>query len=201
LALDDLELVARSKAGDLKSFEELIVRYEKKVFTFAYRFMGNYADAGDLAQETFIRVYQSLASFRGEGSFAAWLYRICANVCRDELRRRSRRKNVSLDEIVSRPAGGECAVGVFRSPEEAVMEGELQRTVQSCLNDLPDEYRLVLVMREFYGLSYHEIAAALDISPGTVKSRLNRGRRALREKLAGRRELGELFIRLSGRGG
>jgi RNA polymerase sigma-70 factor (ECF subfamily) len=90
--LDERELIKRSAAGDLEAFSELVRRYEKKVFTVAYRFTGNYSDASDLAQEVFIRVYQALPRFRGEASFNTWLYRITANLCRDELRRQKRHK-------------------------------------------------------------------------------------------------------------
>lgn len=201
MCLDDLELVERSRSGDLDAFEKLIGRYEKKVFTAIYRFVGNYADASDLAQETFIRVYQSLASFRGDCSFATWVYRISANVCRDELRHRSRRRNISLEEMTSVPGGKEHPAGGVRSPEEIYECNELQHMVQECLHELPEEFRLVLIMRELQGLTYDEIAAALDISPGTVKSRLNRGRKALKQKFVGRRELLGLHPRLSDKGG
>ncbi|OAT79448.1 RNA polymerase sigma factor [Desulfotomaculum copahuensis] len=201
MCLDDMELVARSRSGDLDAFEKLIGRYEKKVFTTTYRFVGNYADASDLSQETFIRVYQSLASFRGDCSFATWVYRISANVCRDELRRRGRQKNVSLEEMAFSPNGKERPGGGVRSPEEIYECSELQCMVQECLRELPEEFRLVLIMRELQGLTYDEIAAALDVSPGTVKSRLSRGRQALKQKITDRRELLGLHPRLSGKGG
>lgn len=192
---DDI-LVQKCKKGDLDAFDELVKRYENKVFTIAYRFVGNYADANDLAQETFIRVYQALPLFRGDSSFATWLYRIAANVCRDELRRQHRQKKVSLDEMISQPGGGASLTDNALSPEESLEKNELQQLVQQCLNTLSDEHRLILVMREIQGLSYDEIAVTLDCSLGTVKSRLNRARQALKQKMLGVRELFDIPSRL-----
>ncbi len=191
---DDI-LVQRSKNGDLDAFDELVRKYESKIYTVAYRFTGSHADANDLAQETFIRVYQSLGTFRGDSSFATWLYRIAANVCRDELRRQQRRKKVSLDEIMSNTGGNLYLADDALSPEESMERSELQRAVQKCLNTLTDEQRLILVMREMQGLSYEEIAASLDCSLGTVKSRLNRSRQALKQKVLGDRELSSIVTR------
>ncbi|GBF33773.1 RNA polymerase sigma factor RpoE [Desulfocucumis palustris] len=191
---DDV-LVQKSKNGDLDAFDELVKKYESKIYTVAYRFTSNHADANDLAQETFIRVYQSLGTFRGDSSFATWLYRIAANVCRDELRRQQRRKKVSLDEIMSHPGGNIYLADEASSPEESLERNELQRAVQKCLNTLSEEQRLILVMREIQGLSYEEIAASLDCSLGTVKSRLSRSRQALKQKVLGDRELSNIVAR------
>ncbi|HHW44029.1 MAG TPA: sigma-70 family RNA polymerase sigma factor [Desulfotomaculum sp.] len=183
------ELIDRARNGDLDAFTDLVCRYEKKVFTAAYRIMGNYSDACDLAQEVFIRVYQALPRFRGDCSFITWLYRITANLCRDELRRQGRQKKNSLDEMLASSAGKSLPVDQCPSPCESLERREFQEIVQGCLNELPEEYRLVLIMREIQGLSYDEIAATLDISLGTVKSRLSRARQAFRQKISGRREL------------
>jgi len=191
---DDI-LVQQSKSGNIDAFDELIKRYESKIYTVAYRFTGNHADANDLAQETFIRVYQSLPSFRGDSSFATWLYRIASNVCRDELRRQQRRKKISLDEMISQPGGNLSLADDGVSPEESLEKSELQRAVHRCLNSLSDEQRLILIMREIQELSYDEIAAALDCSLGTVKSRLNRSRQALKQKVMVDRELSTLISR------
>lgn len=183
------ELIDRARNGDLDAFTDLVCRYEKKVFTAAYRIMGNYSDACDLAQEVFIRVYQALPRFRGDCSFITWLYRITANLCRDELRRQGRQKKNSLDEMLASSAGNSLPVDQCPSPCESLERREFQEMVQGCLNELPEEFRLVLIMREIQGLSYDEIAATLDISLGTVKSRLSRARQAFRQKISGRREL------------
>jgi len=194
---DDDLLVKRSRSGDLDAFEELVKRYESKVYTIAFRFTGNHADAGDLAQDAFIRAYQALGSFRGDASFATWLYRIASNVCRDELRRKQRRKKVSLDEVLSQGGGGNPSlVSVDMSPQECLEKTEMRELVQRELAGLPRDYRLILVMREIQGLSYEEIASALECNLGTVKSRLNRARQALKQKVLEHRELFDIQIRL-----
>jgi len=201
LHLPDEELVQQSINGDLDAFDQLVRRYEGKVYGLAYRFMGNHADASDLAQETFLRIYQALARFRGDSSFATWLYRIAANACRDELRKRQRRRSVSMDEMVDVSPANVPVAGDDYSPEEVVQRDEVQRQVQDCLNELSEDHRLILLMREMQGMSYEEIAGVLGCSLGTVKSRISRARNALKERM---RKKGELLTgggRLNGKGG
>lgn len=187
---DDI-LINRSKNGDLEAFELLVKRYENKVYTVAYRFLGNHADASDLAQEAFLRIYQALPGFRGDSGFMTWLYRITANVCRDEIRRRQRYQVVSLDGESPGGAGQNLAQLPSRdqSPEEALEQKEFNELIQQCLLGLSEEHRLALVMREIQGMSYEEIADVLQCSLGTVKSRLSRARQAFKEKYNNRREL------------
>ena len=188
MTLTDDMLIEKSKQGDLEAFDLLVYRYEGKIYNMAYRFMGNHADAGDLAQETFIRLYKSLPTFRGESGFLTWLYRICANACRDELRRQKRRPNISWEEI---SCGAETANRSNNEPlpEEILERQELKATIQSCLDSLSEEHRLILVLREIQELSYDEIARVLDCTMGTVKSRLSRARLALKEKVLAHPEL------------
>ncbi|MFZ5633557.1 MAG: sigma-70 family RNA polymerase sigma factor [Bacillota bacterium] len=193
---DDDKLVKRSRDGDRDAFEELVKRYESKVYTVAYRFMGNHADASDLAQEVFIRVYQALPSFRGESSFATWLYRITANACRDEIRKQQRHKNLSLEDVMSQTGGNPSLAATGPSPEESLERCEIHDLVQRQLNGLSGDHRLILVMREIQGMSYEEIASSLDCTLGTVKSRLNRARRALKQKVLEQRELFDIKFRL-----
>lgn len=193
--------MTRSKTGDLGAFEELVHRYENKVFNIIYRFVGNWADVDDLAQETFIRVYQSLPNFRQESGFATWLYSIAANICRDELRKKRKRPKISLDETT---ASADLLPSSEIDPdclENRFEQCELQDAVQECLLTLPDKFRLALVMREIQGLSYGEIAVALGCSKGTVKSRLSRARLAFKKEVMARRELFQLLLRLEGKGG
>ena len=197
---DDDLLVKSSRDGDLKAFDELVKRYEIKVYNIAYRFTGNHADASDLAQDAFIRAYRALPSFRGEASFATWLFRITANVCRDELRRQQRQKKVSLDEMMSQPGGNPSLVSSDRSPQECLAIKEIQDFIQRQMDSLSPDQRLILVMREIQGLSYDEIASALDCSLGTVKSRLNRARQSLKQKVLEQRELLDNEIRLLNKG-
>ena len=153
--------------------------------------MGNYADASDLAQEAFIKIYRSLATFRGEASFQSWMYRLVTNVCLDELRRRGRTKTVSIEELMESKKGllmrGENTNS--RLPEDAVIRRELQQEVHNVLSALSDEHRVIVVMRDIQGYSYEEIAELLQCSLGTVKSRLNRARHVLKEKLLAHREM------------
>jgi len=182
-SLDEL-LVERAKRGDVEAFEQLISQHEKTVYNIAYRLTGNHEDACDLAQEAFLRAYSSLADFRGDSSFATWLYRIVNNVCLDELRRRKRQKVTSLDQAVEMDDGevSRQIPDTADGPEQALERMELQRLVQESILQLDEEYRIVLIMRELQGYSYNEIAEALDLNLGTVKSRLNRARGYLKEK-------------------
>lgn len=180
----DDDLIRKSQQGDPVAFEQLIGKYEKKVYTIAFRMVGNHEDASDLAQEAFIKVFRSIKSFRGEAAFSTWLYHVVANVCRDYLRK-SKIKTSSLDEPVVYE--GELLEKQLRdpgpTPEETTERKELQAYLQKLINQLPDDYRLVLVLREFMDFSYEEIAGELNITMGTVKSRLNRARTMLKNKL------------------
>jgi len=185
VAPDDRALIERCLAGDTMAFEELVKRYEAKVYTVAYRFMGNRADAADLAQEAFIRIYKSLGKFRGEAGFMTWAHHITANVCRDELRRRQ--KEAPLFE--GRPEVG-CSIAAAKEvgPEELAEHKELSNNIQKLMVNLSEEHRLVLVMREIQGFAYEEIAQQLECTIGTVKSRLSRARQALKEQVLAHRE-------------
>ncbi len=179
----DQVLVDRARTGDHGAFEALVRRHEKNVYNLTYRMAGNHHDAADLAQEAFLRAYTRLADFGGHSAFSTWLYRVTANVCLDELRRRGRRPAASLDQAnptddsevyrqVADPAPG---------PEEAVTRRETEAAVQAGLLELPEEFRLVVVLRDLQGYAYEEIAEVLNLPLGTVKSRLNRARLALRD--------------------
>jgi RNA polymerase sigma-70 factor (ECF subfamily) len=191
--LEDREqdLIEKSKQGDLEAFEKLVILYEKQIYNVAYRFVGNHEDASDLAQEAFVRAFNSIKSFRGEASLKTWLYHIVANVCRDELRKRKRQPVVSLDAPITTEEGE-----MYRqqedwsfAPDRICESKEIQETVQKLLGELIPEYRLVLIMREIQGFTYEEIAAQLGCSLGTVKSRINRARHALKNKIMEKQEL------------
>lgn len=180
MQLSDEQLVSRFKEGSMEAFEELVRRYETKIYNLVYRFMGNHADAGDLAQEAFIRAYRALSKFRGESSFSTWIYKVTANVCRDELRKQRRKKNISLDEL----EGGQREIAVADTsslPEETFERRELQNRIQVYLNQLSEDHRLILLMREMQDMSYEEISEVMQCSMGTVKSRLSRARTALKK--------------------
>ena len=183
--MDETELIRKSQQGDLNAFEQLLLQYEKRVYTIAYKYMGNHEDAGDMAQEALIKAYRSIGTFRGESSFGTWIGRITANKCLDELRKRKRLTVTSLDEEIELEEGSvqkELAAETA-TPEEHVIRTETVEYVQSMLGTMREEYRIVLVLRELEGHSYEAIAQMLSCSVGTVKSRINRARRYLKEKI------------------
>ncbi|WP_258359612.1 RNA polymerase sigma factor [Moorella sulfitireducens] len=188
--IPDDELVARSQKGDMEAFTLLVERYQKMLYTVAYRFLGNPEDAGDAAQEALVRAYKNLPGFRGQCSFKTWLQHIIANVCRDALRRISRRPTVSLDGMQEKE--GELRKTGIRgdapSPEEIFLAREGEEYIHNLIQALTPEYRMVVIMRDIQGLSYDEIAAVLGCSLGTVKSRLSRARQFLRKHLITGRE-------------
>jgi RNA polymerase sigma-70 factor (ECF subfamily) len=184
-------LLERSKAGDIAAFEMLIEAYQKKIFNLAFRMIGNYDDAGDLAQEALIRVYKSIAGFKAQSSFSTWIYRITTNVCLDEIRKRKNKKVLSLDEEIH-VEDGEMQRQIESDdplPEEVFEREELRQIVGDAIASLPEEQRTVLTLRDLQGLSYEEIADILDCPGGTVKSRINRARQALKNALLTKREL------------
>jgi RNA polymerase sigma-70 factor (ECF subfamily) len=184
-------LLERSKAGDIAAFEMLVEAYQKKIFNLAFRMIGNYDDAGDLAQEALIRVYKSIAGFKAQSSFSTWIYRITTNVCLDEIRKRKNKKVLSLDEEIH-VEDGEMKRQIESDdplPEEVFEREELRQIVGDAIASLPEEQRTVLTLRDLQGLSYEEIADILDCPGGTVKSRINRARQALKNALLTKREL------------
>lgn len=183
--MQESELIKKAKKGDIAAFEELVRLHEKKVYTIAYKYMGNYEDAGDITQETFIKAYQVIETFRGEASFGTWVYRIAANKALDELRKRKKFQITSLEEEIELEAGSvskEIAAEDV-TPEEYYLQQETGQYLQQLLNEMREEYKVVIIMREVEGRTYEEIAKALDCSLGTVKSRLSRARNHLKEKI------------------
>lgn len=192
------ELIKKCQQGDVEAFEKLIASYQRKVYTIAYRYMGKREEAEDLAQEAFIKVFRSIKSFRGESSFQTWLYHVVSNVCRDALRKNSRRAEDYLDCAITTEKGEikrEVADWSL-SPEQVVESKELGEFLQSMINQLSPQHKEVIIMREIQDMSYEEIANELGCSLGTVKSRLSRARRSLREKIEGNKELYNINYRL-----
>jgi RNA polymerase sigma-70 factor (ECF subfamily) len=196
-------LVARSRDGDLEAFTGLVEAYQSRIYNLAFRLVGNREDAGDMAQEVFIRAFMALKGFKGRASFSTWLYRVAANVCLDELRRRRRQPVTSLDATYRTSDGDDLARQVADpapGPEELAEREEVQRAVQLGIRSLTPAHRLVVVLRDIQGLTYQEMSQALGVSVGTVKSRLNRARESLRHTFAGRELLGRAAV-CSGEGG
>lgn len=157
-----------------EAFAEVVSRYQDRIYSYTFRMTGSREDAQDLTQETFIRVYTHLDSFRIEERFSPWIYRIATNLCLNLLKRRKRTVNADwqADNSIS-PS----------SPESALEEREEQRVLQAAILQLPDQYRVAILLRHVHELSYDEIAQALEMPLGTVKTRLFRARELLQEKL------------------
>ncbi|KAF1086034.1 ECF RNA polymerase sigma factor SigW [Sporotomaculum syntrophicum] len=176
-------LVEKSQKGDTKAFEQLVILYQDKIYMLCYQLSGNYADAQDLAQNVFIKAYRALPGFRNEADFGTWLHRIAVNLSINE--RRKRKPDVYLDNPVQTAEGEmpRLVASDVEDPEIAYENKEFRNMVRNALQELSPEHRTVLVLREMQGYSYDEIATMLDCSLGTVKSRINRGRQSLKEKI------------------
>lgn len=179
---NDELLIRRAKRGDEAAFEALIVQQQRRLYNAALRTMRNRDDAGDMLQESILKIYRSLPAFKGECSFGAWAYRITVNTCLDELRRRKKRQLISLD-AVQEEGGFEPEDGTG-TPEELAQRRELAAEIERAIASLEPEYRVAVTLRDVEGLSYQEIAEATGTSLGTVKSRISRARMQLQKKLA-----------------
>ncbi|NLM44449.1 MAG: sigma-70 family RNA polymerase sigma factor [Clostridiales bacterium] len=186
-------LVYRSKKGDIDAFEELIYNYEKKAYNIAYRIMGNEEDAKDMAQEAFIKIYKSIGNFRGDSTFSTWLYRIVTNVCLDELRKRKKNNTVPLEMSIESEKGTAIVElsAEKETPEDIYEQVEKKQLIQSAISSLSEDYKTVIILRDVQGFSYEEIATMLNCSLGTIKSRINRARNLLKDKLRHQLELYE----------
>ena len=181
---EELEIILRVRAGDTDAFEALVLEHQNKVYSLALRMVGNEEDARDMAQEAFIRAFNSLASFRGESKFSVWLYRLTSNICIDFLRGRAKRRTVSLNWEDEDGEEGELEIPDERfSPEARLERTELRESVRRGLDSLSPEYREILLLREINGQSYDEKSRALHQAEGTVKSRIFRARKKLSEFL------------------
>ncbi len=201
--MDEIALVHAAREGDLDAFNRLVLAYQDMAYNLAFRMLSDEDAAEDATQTAFISAYRHLGDYRG-GSFKAWLMRMVTNSCYDELRRRQRRPTVPLtpmdddeDEEIESPAW--LADG-SPSPEEQVSAGELDRAVQHCLQELADEFRVVVVMVDIEGMDYQEVAVVVGKPLGTIKSRLARARLKLRDCLQGFWELLPAQFRLFGEG-
>jgi len=182
MASTDEELVARSVAGDHDSFNQLILRWERPIYALAYRVIGRDEDARDVCQETFLRAFRALPGFKGQAKFSSWLYRIALNLCRDWIRRQKRTPVVSAPEgidIIELAA----EQGPVESIEDLVARKQLSETVAIAMQQLPEEQRTAIILKEYHGLTFQEIADLQGCPLSTVKTRLYQGLSVLRRDL------------------
>lgn len=186
--MSEQELIKKCADGDADAYEMLIKPYQQGIINHAYMMFRCHEDALDMAQEVLLKAFVSIGSFSGQSSFKTWLYKIATNVCLDEIRRRKRRiKTVSIvsgeDDSVIEIADEST------NPEKIAEKNESRRTVMDAMKSLEAEQRAVLSLREIAGMDYGEIAKTLSLPLGTVKSRINRARKQLKEKLLKQKEL------------
>jgi RNA polymerase sigma-70 factor (ECF subfamily) len=196
--MNEQALIHDAQAGNLDAFNALVLHYQDSVFNTALRILGDEDLASDATQEAFLSAFRSITSFRG-GSFKAWLMRTVTNACYDELRRQKRRPSVPLEpesddgEEIDSPR---WLADPNMSPEQKAEADEVEHAIQHCLNNLPVEFKTVVVMADIQGMDYSEVAIAVRVPLGTIKSRLARARLRLRECLQGFSELLPATFRL-----
>jgi RNA polymerase sigma-70 factor (ECF subfamily) len=190
--MDRYEILIKGyQSGDKEAFDKLVLENMKKVFNLCYRFVGNYEEANDCAQETFIKVYRSLGKFRFQSAFSTWLYRIAVNTCKNHLksaRYRNLRKTVSINGSMNSNEGETYKIEIeddTLSPSDVLDRKEKSEQIQSAIDSLSKEHKEVVVLCDVEGLSYEKIAEITGEKLGTIKSKLARAREKLREELKG----------------
>lgn len=179
----DEELVALSMGGDVESFNQLVLRWERPIYALAYRVIGREEEARDVVQETFLRAFRSIGSFRGQAKFSSWVYRIALNLCRDWMRRERRApllptpEGVDVIELAAEQ-------GPVESLEDLVARRDLSRLVADAMTKLPEEQRTAIILKEYHGMTFQEIADLQGVPLSTVKTRLYQGLNVLRRHLA-----------------
>ena len=180
----DSELVRRVQQGDKRAFDLVVQKYQHKVINLISRFVSDQSECHDVAQETFIKAYRALDNFRGDSQFYTWLYRIAANTAKNHLASKSRKTpTLSVDVDDAEHFSGDNGLKDFTNPENQLLTEELERTVFSAIDKLPDDLKSAITLREIEGLSYEEIAEVMDCPIGTVRSRIFRARDAIDKEL------------------
>ena len=180
----DLELVRRVQRGERGAFDLLVLRYQHKVVKLVARLLRDPAEAEDVAQEAFVKAYRAIGSFRGDSAFYTWLYRIAVNTARNTMASRQRRPlDYEADLSESEQSAVESRMRHVDTPEAAALSEEIHSTVNSAIEALPEDLRTAIILREVEGLSYEEIAEAMDCPVGTVRSRIFRAREAIDRSL------------------
>ncbi len=175
----DINLIKKCVDGDLKSFDQLISRYERNAFAMALRYLGNYDDASDVTQEALIKVYKNISKFRFEASFTTWLYRIVINTAKDFLKKKNREKVVSIDDTQKEFKDE----NKDQNPQEHTERQEVKSEVHRALEKISENYRMVIVLKDIQGFTYDQISEMLEIPIGTVRSRISRGRVELKKEI------------------
>ncbi len=186
----ETEFIERLRNGDAQAFDTLVLRFSNDIYALLFRLTQDAEESADLTQETFLSAFKAVKKFRGEADLKTWLFRIAINESRNRFRwwkRRFRSKTDSLDAPVgeSEKSLSETISSNFASPEENILRREREKHLTKAVNDLPENFREVVILCDIEGLSYEEISTALDVNIGTVKSRIARGREELRKKLNG----------------
>ncbi len=180
----DLELVERVKRGDKKAFDLLVLKYQQKVANLVSRYIKDSSEVFDVTQEAFIKAYRALPKFRGDSAFYTWLYRIAINTAKNHLAAKGRRP--PSDDVEAMTAEQMDAGGRLRdadTPERMLLKDEIARTIREAVEELPEDLRTAITLRELEGMSYDEIAQAMECPIGTVRSRIFRAREAIDKKL------------------
>ncbi len=180
----DLALVKRVQKGDKKAFDLLVLKYQHKVISLVNRFVKDETEAQDIAQEAFIKAYRALANFRGDSAFYTWLYRIAVNTAKNFLAARNRRPPLGdIDSVDAEQISLDSSLKDKSTPENNLLRDEVQATVFAAMEDLPNELRTAITLRELEGLRYEDIADVMNCPIGTVRSRIFRAREAIDNKL------------------
>lgn len=184
---EEWQIVLRARAGDLRAFEELVKRYQIRLFHVAYKFVNNEEDAKDIVQESFLRAYKALSKFKGTSNFYTWIYRISVNLCMDHHRKGHANKLIPLPDNINELSNNqdEQITAKIPDPIESYRKSELYQALWQAINSLPKAQRTVLVLQNVEGLSREEIAEIMNCPLETVKSRLALGRAKLKERLKG----------------
>ena len=195
--LNEKDLIRKAKQGDMLAFEELILEHEKIVYNVALRMMNHSEDARDISQEVFLKAYRSLSNFDERSAFSTWLYRITHNTCIDEMRKRKGKQTYSLEEELESEDGAmqRQVADESDTPEESLLREEQKSEILQALDTLSEEHKAAIILRDVKGLAYEEIAEILELSLGTVKSRINRARNQLKNEILKIREQNEKAIR------
>jgi RNA polymerase sigma-70 factor, ECF subfamily len=181
----DNELIQRVKNGEKSAYDLLVLKYQQRIVNLVSRFVRNHSDALDVTQEAFIKAYRALPNFRGDSAFYTWLYRIAVNTAKNQLAVQSRRPKISDYDVSDiEQIEGNTALKDEATPESLLLKDELQATVLKAIEDLPEDLKTAIMLREIEGLSYEEIACVMECPLGTVRSRIFRARESIDQKMS-----------------